>query len=55
MDYANIVNGIIRSVVPAAIAFAVGRGVLPAGDYAGVIAAATALVSALWSVRSNTK
>lgn len=50
---ANVISGVIRAVLPAAIAYAVGKGVLPAGDYSAVIAAVVALGSAVWSVKSN--
>ena len=49
----NTINGIIRAVVPAIVAYLVGRGVIPAADYGGVIAAATALIAAVWSVKSK--
>lgn len=49
----NIVNGVLRAVAPALIAYLVGKGVIPAADYGGVIAAAATLIAAVWSVKSN--
>lgn len=49
----NIVNGVIRAVAPAIVAYLAGRGILPAADYSGVIAAVIALISAGWSIKSN--
>jgi hypothetical protein len=50
----NIINGIIRAIGPAIVAFLVGKGIIPAGDYAAVFAGLTAIVAAVWSVKSNT-
>lgn len=50
---ANVISGVVRAILPAAIAYAVGKGILPAGDYSAVIAAVVALGSAVWSVKSN--
>lgn len=49
----NVIAGVLRAVLPAGIAYAVGKGILPAGDYSAVIAAIVALGSAVWSVKSN--
>lgn len=49
----NMIGGVIRAVVPPIIAFLVGKGVLPAGDYAGMITALVGMVSALWSIHTN--
>lgn len=49
----NVIAGVLRAVLPAGIAYAVGKGILPAADYSGVIAAIVTLGAALWSVKSN--
>lgn len=49
----NIINGVIRAAAPALVAYLAGRGIIPAGDYAAVIASVTALIAAVWSVKSN--
>ena len=52
MDF-NVIAGILRAVLPAGIAYAVGKGVLPAGDYSDIVAAIVTLGSAIWSVKTN--
>lgn len=49
----NIINGVIRAVAPAIVAFMIGKGIIPAGDYGDIFAALTALIAAVWSVKSN--
>lgn len=49
----NVINGVIRAVVPAVIAYLVGKGTIPAADYGPLIAAGTALVAAAWSIWSK--
>jgi hypothetical protein len=49
----NIIGGVIRAVAPALIAYLAGKGILPAADYSGVIAAVIALIAAGWSVKTN--
>lgn len=49
----NTINGILRAVVPAIIAYLVGKGTIPAADYGPLIAAGTAMVAAVWSVWSK--
>ena len=50
--------GILRAVVPAAIAFAVGKGWVPSADSAGITNAiltiAAALGAATWSATAHT-
>lgn len=52
------VMGILRAVVPAAIAYAVGRGWIPSADSAGITNAiltlATAFGAAVWSSAAHT-
>ena len=49
----DMVGGIIRAIGPAVVAFLVGKGVIPSGDYSAVFAGLTALGAALWSVGTN--
>ena len=49
----NVINGIIRAVAPAVIAYLAGKGIIPASDYGDLIAAISALAAAVWSVRSK--
>jgi hypothetical protein len=49
----DMIGGIIRAIFPAAIAYLVGKGTLPAGDYSTVVTGLIALVTAVWSVHSN--
>lgn len=52
----NTVNGIVRAVVPASIAYAVGRGWVPANTSApDLTAAVVTIIAALWSIHSNRK
>lgn len=49
----DMIGGIIRAIFPPIIAFLVGKGSLPAGDYGSVVTGFVALLTAIWSVRSN--
>jgi hypothetical protein len=49
----DMLGGIIRATLPPVIAFVVGKGILPAGDYGSVVTGLISLVTALWSVHSN--
>ena len=49
----NMLGGVVRAVVPAIISYFVGKGVLPAGDYAGMLSMFTGMLSALWSIHTN--
>ncbi len=49
----NTLNGVIRAVAPAILAYAVGKGWLPAGAVADITAAIVAIAAAVWSIRSN--
>lgn len=49
----NTINGVIRAVVPALLAYAVGRGWISAGSVGDITAAVVALASAAWSITSN--
>lgn len=52
MDF-NVIAGVLRAVLPAAFAYAVGSGWLPAGDYGTVTAAIVALGASIWSIKTN--
>ncbi len=49
----DMLGGIIRAVFPPVIAFAIGKGLLPAADYGSVVTGVITLATALWSVHSN--
>lgn len=50
---ANSINGVIRAVVPAVLAYAVGKGWIGAGSVVDITAAVVAITAAIWSVISN--
>lgn len=47
---ANLITGPLRAIVPALVAYAVGRGWIPDGDYATPLIAIVTGASALWSL-----
>lgn len=49
----DMIGGIIRALGPAVVAYLVGKGVIPTGDYSAIFAGLTALVAAVWSVKTN--
>ena len=49
----NSINGIVRAIVPALLAYAVGKGWIGAGAVADITAGVVAVVAAIWSVISN--
>lgn len=49
----NTINGVVRAIVPAIAAYAVGKGWIGAGAVGDITAAAVAIVAALWSIKSN--
>lgn len=49
----NTINGVLRAVVPALLAFAVGKGWISSGAVGDITAAAVAIAAAVWSVVSN--
>ena len=49
----NVIAGIVRAVVPAVVAYLVGKGYLSSSSAADVGAAIIAILSAGWSVKSN--
>ncbi len=50
---ADMLGGIIRAIFPPVIAFLIGKGTLPAGDYGAIVTALVALATGVWSVRTN--
>lgn len=51
----NTINGVLRALIPAVLAYAVGKGWIPAGAVADITSAAVAIGAAIWSVLSNRK
>lgn len=49
----NQVNGIVRAVVPAILAYAVGRGWIAETSVADISAAIVAVMAAVWSIKTN--
>ncbi len=49
----DMIGGVIRAVLPPMIAYLIGKGVLPSGDYGSVVTGLVALVTAVWSVHTN--
>jgi hypothetical protein len=51
----NQINGIIRAVIPALLAYFVASGKLPDSTVPDITAAAVTIAAAIWSVYSNRK
>lgn len=51
----NTLNGILRALVPAGLAYAVGKGWITQSSVGDVTAAVMAVAAAAWSVASNRK
>lgn len=49
----DMIGGVLRAVIPAVIAYLVGAGTIPAGDYTEEIAAVVTLAATVWSIISN--
>ncbi len=49
----DMIGGVIRAIVPPVIAYLVGKGTLPAGDYGTVVTGFVSLLTAIWSIHSN--
>ena len=47
------ITGIIRAVVPAVVAWLVGKGYIPGGSAADVSSALVAIGAAIWSIQNN--
>lgn len=49
----NMINGVLRAILPALVAYVVGKGWIPAGSAGDISAAVMALAAAMWSVHTN--
>ncbi len=49
----NSINGVIRAIVPAVLAYCVGKGWIGETSVTDITAAAVAVASAVWSIVSN--
>ncbi len=49
----NIINGVLRAIAPAALAYAVGKGWISESSTGDIMAAITAIGAAAWSVATN--
>lgn len=49
----NSINGVLRAIVPAICAYAVGKGWIAAGTVGDITTAVIAIAAALWSVKTN--
>lgn len=49
----NTINGVIRALFPAIVAYLVGAGYIPAADYGPLLAGLTAVIAAAWSIWSK--
>lgn len=49
----NTINGVIRALFPAIVAYLVGAGYIPAADYGPLLAGLTAVIAAVWSIKSK--
>lgn len=49
----NSINGVLRAIVPAICAFAVGKGWIAAGAVGDITTAVIAIAAAVWSVKTN--
>lgn len=46
----SLAGGVFRAVAPAAIAYLVGAGIIPAADYGPLLVGLAAVSSAAWSI-----
>ena len=49
----DMIGGIIRAIGAPVLAYLVGKGTIPAGDYAPILASLGALLTAVWSISTN--
>lgn len=49
----NSISGVIRAIVPALLAYCVGKGWIAETSVADITAGAVAVASAVWSIVSN--
>lgn len=51
----NQINGVLRAIVPAVLAYAVGHGWISESSVADITTAVVAIAAAIWSIQSNRK
>lgn len=51
----NIINGVLRAVLPSIFAYAVAKGWISQSQVADLTAAAITIAAAIWSIKSNRK
>lgn len=49
----NSINGVLRALIPALLAYFVGKGYIAAGAVGDITTAAVAVAAAVWSVKTN--
>lgn len=49
----NVVNGILRAVLPGILGYLAGKGLISQGSIPDIVAAVVTLAAAAWSVASN--
>lgn len=49
----NVINGVLRAVLPAALAYAVGKGWITSSQVGDITTAVITLAAAAWSVATN--
>lgn len=49
----DMIGGVFRALAPPFITYAVAKGIIPAGDWMGVIAAVSGVVAMVWSIYTN--
>lgn len=51
----NTINGVLRAVIPAILAYAVGKGWLQQAQVNDLTCAIITIAAAIWSVKTNQK
>ena len=49
----DMLGGVVRAIFPPVIAYLIGKGTLPAGDYGSFVTAIVSLATAVWSIHTN--
>jgi hypothetical protein len=49
----DMIGGVIRAIAAPLLAYLIGKGTLPAGDYSAVVTGLIATFTAAWSIHSN--
>jgi len=47
------ITGVVRALLTALVAYLAGKGIIPSADGADLIAAATTIIVAVWSIWTN--